>query len=87
MKWFKLVIVFLAPMAAVAAYVALAPYRSGTMDWVILGAILIGGVAAVWLTPWHRHAKIALSLGYVPIMGAVLVVTAFATECSIGSCL
>ncbi len=71
----------------VAAFVGFAPHRTEAMVWIVSGAILVGGIAYVWSTSWHRHAKIALSLGHVPIMGAMLVVAAFVTECSTGSCL
>ena len=85
--WRWLTLIFLLPVVAIAAYVAFTPHRTDMTILLVVAAVLVGGIAAVWATPWQQRAKIALSLGYVPIMGGALLMTAFATDCSAHGCL
>jgi hypothetical protein len=88
MKWWSwLMLVYLAPLLAMSGYIAFAPRGSEAMYWITLGFLLAAGIVAVWATPWQRRAKVAVSLGYVPLMGIALVVASFVVQCSTRSCL
>lgn len=83
-RWVAL---FAVPLAVVVGYITFLADRSASMDFAALGIALAAGLIVIWSAPWDRHSKIIGSLGYVPLMGAALIVAAFATECSTGSCL
>lgn len=78
------------PPVLVMAYVLLANGDLGGDGWdrlILVGALLAAGLISIWAGPWHRHAKIAASVGYPPLMAIVLLWVTLVADCSVRSCL
>ena len=76
-----------APVFTVASYWWVMNDRSGLLDWIVLAAALAVGISGIWSAHWRSATKAALTLAYVPLMGAALAAGLLALECSTGNCL
>ena len=87
MKLLRWLIIIAAPLLCMGGYWLVVGDRSGTLDWVMLVVALAVGLAGIWSARWRIAPKAALTLAYVPLMGAALAASLLALECSTGNCL
>ncbi len=76
-----------APLLLVVGYWLVIDNRSGTLDWIVLGAAVAVGLLGIWLAPWRTWIRLMAAIAYLPMMGVVLAATILGLECSTGNCL